>query len=360
MRGLFAIVFYLILACAIPAAAQNAPQRVALLLPLTGAQADLGQAMQNMAVMALFALPDSNVAIVPYDTGGRADLARAAYEKAVSEGAQIILGPLFSAELRAIKQGSRPDIPILSFSNDWQQAGGNTYIMGFAPQPEMAQLYSHLTARGTRFVHLLLADGAYGKEVENFSKQFAQNHAFEVTSAIRFQPQDARAMALGLKKIADSINGKGGGGYAKSYHAIVLSAPSSQLANLDAAMRQEDVSAENFIVALAGGSVDTNLAGYENLRGALVVGSPALARGDGDYKSYYAKPPLPLASLAYDAVIWAGAYLRDLNQGRRPLAGQIAVQGRDGAMRFNGKNIAERQLTLYQVTESGLRGLAGY
>ncbi len=359
MRVLFAIVFCLILSCAASVGAQNAPQRVALLLPLSGAQADLGQAMQNMAVMALFTAPDANLAIVPYDTGGRADLARAAYEKAVSEGAQIILGPLFSAELRAIKQDSRPDIPILSFSNDWQQAGGNTYIMGFAPQPEMAQLYSHLTARGTRFVHLLLADGAYGKEVENFSRQFAQNHAFEVASATRFQPQDARAMAQGLKKIADSIDGKGGG-YAKSYHAIILAAPPSQLANLDAAMRQEDISAENFVVALVGSSVDANLAGYENLRGALVVGSPALARGDGDYKSYYTKPPLPLASLAYDAVIWAAAYLRDSYPGRSPLAGQIAIQGRDGAMRFNGKNIAERQLTLYQVTESGLRGLAGY
>ena len=51
-------------------AAPVGPQRAAMLLPLTGPQAPLGQAMLNAGTMALFDEAPQGVEIAPRDTGG--------------------------------------------------------------------------------------------------------------------------------------------------------------------------------------------------------------------------------------------------------------------------------------------------
>ena len=56
-----------------PSAVQRQPgeARVALLLPLTGAQSGLGQALLNAAQMALFDVGGPNLELTVHDTGGR-------------------------------------------------------------------------------------------------------------------------------------------------------------------------------------------------------------------------------------------------------------------------------------------------
>ena len=69
--------------------------KVALLLPLSGGSAILGEALLHGAEMALFDIADNRFTLLVKDTGDTPDGARAATDAAIGEGARLILGPLF-------------------------------------------------------------------------------------------------------------------------------------------------------------------------------------------------------------------------------------------------------------------------
>ena len=78
------------------------PVKVAVLLPLSGANAELGKAMQEAAQLALFTTGNDRFTLVPRDTGGTPESAANAARSALTEGAQLILGPLLAAEVAAV------------------------------------------------------------------------------------------------------------------------------------------------------------------------------------------------------------------------------------------------------------------
>lgn len=67
------------------------PQRIAVLLPLTGERADIAEPLRQGIVAAYLAEPDENISINFYDTAVAAD---SAYQQALQNGADFIIGPL--------------------------------------------------------------------------------------------------------------------------------------------------------------------------------------------------------------------------------------------------------------------------
>ena len=78
------------------------PAKVALLLPLSGPQAALGQSLFNAAQMALFDVGVTDVTLLPLDTTGTPAGATQAATQALQSGAQLMIGPVFSAEVSAV------------------------------------------------------------------------------------------------------------------------------------------------------------------------------------------------------------------------------------------------------------------
>ena len=63
------------------------PVKVALLVPLSGPNAELGKAMLEAAQLALFTTGSDRLTLVPRDSGGTAESAANAARSAISEGA---------------------------------------------------------------------------------------------------------------------------------------------------------------------------------------------------------------------------------------------------------------------------------
>src|SRR5689334_20225983 len=74
-----------------PAVQPGGLMRAALLVPLTGPSAALGQALVNAAQMALFEVADEHLVLQIYDTQGTPDDTARVTTRAITEGAQIIL-----------------------------------------------------------------------------------------------------------------------------------------------------------------------------------------------------------------------------------------------------------------------------
>src|SRR5262249_5742697 len=95
--------------------------RVALILPLS-AQGNAGvaaQSMKNAAEMALAEFKSPNIQLLVKDDGGTPQGAQASAQQAISEGAEIIVGPLFAQSVNAVGLVARTrNIPVIAFSTD--------------------------------------------------------------------------------------------------------------------------------------------------------------------------------------------------------------------------------------------------
>ncbi|MEM7746341.1 MAG: penicillin-binding protein activator [Pseudomonadota bacterium] len=137
---------------------------IALLAPSTAPNAaSVGAALVNAARMAAVDQGDPLLQLRVYDTAGNAAQARLAAEQAINDDAQIILGPLFGANTKAVKSvASAAGIKVLSFSTDSSVAGDPVYLTGFLPEIAAARITQFARARGLGAIGVFYPNNAYG------------------------------------------------------------------------------------------------------------------------------------------------------------------------------------------------------
>ena len=322
-----------------------APMKIALLLPLTGSQAKLGQAMEQAAQLALFDLGAAEFQLLPRDTGDTPEGAAKAADDAVRDGAQLVLGPIFAPSVRAAAPVvARAGINMIAFSNDSSLAGGNVFVFGFTPQDQIRRIVQYGAGHGAHRIGVLAAEGDYGDVVlAAYGKEAARDNVTTV-------------------KIARLPNG----------HA--------QMAGVIAAFARDGAAAEDAVLIAAGGEqakdaaslltqngfapgkvrrlgtalwAEPGLAGNSDLADAwFAAPSPDLRRHfESRYTDTYGQKPLRLASLAYDATALAAVLAKRSGDPRHAfdrgaIANSNGFVGVDGVFRFLPGGVAERGLAI--------------
>jgi branched-chain amino acid transport system substrate-binding protein len=171
-------------------AAEAGPAKIAFLVPLSGANAELGQAMLDAAQLALFEAPDDRLTLVPRDTGGNAEGAAKAARAVIGDGAQLILGPLLAAEVEAVKPLARDaHLNVIAFSTVTDLAGGNAFLMGFLPRQEVVREVSQARDRGlTRFA-ALAPNSPYGHLMADALRDVASTSGATMTRVEFYDPR---------------------------------------------------------------------------------------------------------------------------------------------------------------------------
>ncbi len=96
-------------------------------------------------------------ALTVLDTGGGAAGAVRAAQAAVKGGAQMLLGPLFAAETRAV--AAAVAVPVLALTNDAAAQGGAAFVLGITPAQATSAILGYARSRGVRRV-LAIDDGS--------------------------------------------------------------------------------------------------------------------------------------------------------------------------------------------------------
>ncbi len=315
--------------------------RIALLLPLSGKDAAVGQSIANATTLALMDTKASNIRITSYDT---ARGAQAAAQRAIADGNRLILGPLFGDDVVAIAAAANAArVPIISYSNDVGIAGNNVFVMGYVPAQSVDRVVRHARAQGiTRFAALVPA-GTYGQRASSAMLASVKAAGGTVVSMQSYGAGNT-AITAALKKMQGD----------SAYEAILIADSGAAAVRIVPLIR-------------ANGGTDARILGTElwNTERTLPA-SPAM-RGawfasvsDGLYRQYAAKyraqfgsDPFRLSTLGYDSVLLTTRIARDWKPGTpfpmdrlRDAGGFI---GLDGAFRFGRTGVAERLLEVQQV-----------
>ena len=165
-----------------PVVDADGPVRVALLLPLSGPSAALGESLLNAALMALHDVGDERLTLLPRDTQGLPEGAFDAVERAVADGAQIILGPVFSASVQAAAQVTRGRaLNMIAFSTDQSVAGDGVYLIGFMPEQQVDRVVSFAARQGLQRFAALIPATAFGDTVASAMQSVAAREGAALT-----------------------------------------------------------------------------------------------------------------------------------------------------------------------------------
>lgn len=157
--------------------------RAALLAPLSGPQASIGQIMREAASLG-GAVGGPGAEIDLRDAGTTEQSAVDAARQAVEAGAAMILGPLFSGQSRAVAQAVGRKVPVVSFSNDSAIAGGNLYVYGVTPLQSAKSVMGFAAARGLRRIAVVAPPGEFGTRSVAAAQAAAQGYGIALSEPV--------------------------------------------------------------------------------------------------------------------------------------------------------------------------------
>ena len=362
--------------------------RVGFLVPLSGPDAPLGQALLDAAQLALFDLADDQFVLVPRDTAGTQDGAAAAAEAAIVQGVRLIIGPLFGAATPIVAERARTaNVNVLSFSNDRTIAGGGVFILGLAPPQQVTRVVGYARSHGISRFGALLPDSAYGYVIEDALLRATSDGA-QVTSVERY-PQngdaapaarrvaayDARhanlvAQRRALEASNDDVsrealrrlrNVETAGDF--PYEAIMLPEFGNRLTAVAPLLPYFDLDVAQVRVLGTALWDDPRVRREASLHGAWFAAPPPEARADfvRRFRETYGREPPRLATIAYDATALAAVLARraggaDFSQ--TALTNPAGFAGLDGLFRLLPDGSNERGLAVLEVRREAFRTIS--
>lgn len=314
--------------------------RVALLVPLTGGNAEVGQSIANATTMALLDTNADNLRITTYDTATGASSAAA---RAIADGNKLILGPLLGEDAGAVIAEARPaGVPLIAFSNDNTVAARDVFLMGQSPEQSIRRAVDYARGKGSKNFAALVPNGEYGRRVE-----LAFNDAVRAAGGAVMSVQRYDRGNTSIVSAAQRLTASGG------FDTVVI-ADSARLSVMAARELKERTPALH-LIGTELWSGESEIASSAVLRGGwfAAISDDRWRQFTDSYQSRFGSRPYRVATLGYDAVLLTLRIARDWKPGTPfPTASMVdpmGFLGLDGPFRFRRTGIGERAMEVRQV-----------
>ncbi|MDR1476883.1 MAG: penicillin-binding protein activator [Rickettsiales bacterium] len=162
--------------------------RIAVLSPDSSAQA--AAEIRNAAMLAMFNVRSDRVILQFYDSKGTSDGARAAARAAASEGASVVVGPLFADEVRGVRQAS-VGVSAISFTTDQGALGSGIFSIGFLLEQQISRIVEYAVASGRSRFALVLPKSDTGDFIRGAFKRYADRFGGEIVAEESYRKDTA-------------------------------------------------------------------------------------------------------------------------------------------------------------------------
>jgi branched-chain amino acid transport system substrate-binding protein len=327
------------------------PVKVALVLPLTasGNAGTVAQSMRNAAELAMTQF-QGDIQVLTKDDAGSAATAQQVAQQAVDDGAEIILGPLFSTSVQAVGQVARArNIPVIAFSTDSSVAGHGVYLLSLLPESDVTRIVDYAVSQGKRSFVALIPDNAYGGVVEAQFRQDVAEKGGRIVALERFSAGKTQDAARAVAQAAGSAD------------ALFIPGDPESVPGMVQALKLSGVNLSRLQLLGTGLWEDQRIFGDPALQGAWYVGPDPTAPNNyksfaARYRSKFGNEPARTASLSNDAVTLVAALTK--TQGTKRFTPEVLTNasgysGTDGVFRFRPDGSNQRGLAVLRVTQSG-------
>lgn len=331
------------------------PVPVALLVPRgSGNSGDdvLAQSLENAARLAVAELDGAEIDLRVYGTAADPQTAATAAEQAVSDGAKIILGPVYAEAANAVGLAmADKNVNVLSFSNNASIAGGNVFILGPTFSNTANRLMGYAASRGNTRIVVVHGNDTAGQLGRNAIQNATLSTDAQVVSTVEYElSQEGVSNAAPQIKTAVDQNGA---------NAVFLTSTASGALPLYASLlpsmgvRQPEVQ----FIGLTRWDIPAQTLSLPGLQGGLfALPNPnRIAAFASRYEAAYGAAPHPIGGLAFDGVAAIGALAAQGN--RDALTGAALTQpngfqGVSGVFRLREDGTNERALAVATIQDN--------
>jgi ABC-type branched-subunit amino acid transport system substrate-binding protein len=315
--------------------------RIALLVPMSGETAAVGQAIANATTMALLDTNADNLRITTYNTS--TGLASAA-QQAIADGNKLILGPLMADAVPVVQSAARAaGVPVITFASDNSVASADVFVMGHTPDQSIRRSVQFARARGANRFAVLLPEGDYGARSAS-----ALEKALKDFGGTLVRREGYARGNTSIVSAAARLRAAGG------YDTVVI-ADSPRLGLEAADELQRGVNPRTQLIGTELWSGEPVIARAALMEGALfaAVSDTRYKRFAESYETRFGSKPYRIATLGYDAVLLTLRVARQWKVGNPFPKGELYDRGGflgvDGPFRFNRSGIADRALEVREV-----------
>lgn len=315
--------------------------RIALLVPLSGPNAALGQSIANATTMALLDTNAKTIRITSYDTAAGPG---AAAKKAIAEGAKLFLGPVEAddvAAIAAVARGAR--VPLITYSSDEGVAKPDVFQMGTTPFNSIARTVKYARGRGALRFGLLAPNGDYGSRASAAFTSAVRAAGGTVVASSTYDRSNTSVVSA-----AHRLRGRG------TFDAILI-ADGTRFAVLAAPNLKASAAASPRLLGTELWSGESALAKTPSLRGSWFAAVPdtRFRQFADSYKARFGSAPYRSATMGYDSVLLAVRIARDWRIGTPFPAARLTDRdgflGLDGPFRFGAGGAIERSLEVREA-----------
>lgn len=310
--GLAGFCALLLSACGVPQTAGDpgggdGTAQVALLLPYgTGdpGTEEVARGIENAARLAAADVEGADLDVRVYDTRGDAGRASEVARQAVAEGADILVGPLFSDAANAAGQAvSGTGVNVLALSNNADIAGGNVFVLGYTYEDIARRVAGYAAAQGRTRMSVVYPDTPAGAVARDAAARAVAGTG-AVLAGLHGYPFTTEGLVEAAPDIAGEIRAAGG-------TAVILTDSATGGLPLIAQMLRDSGlgAGQTRFLGLTRWDIPAQTLTQPGLQGGLFARpDPAfLTPFQAAYAQTYAAQPAALAPLGYDAVAAAGA-----------------------------------------------------
>ncbi len=332
----------------------SGPVKVALILPLTQGTtpSNVGISLRNAADLALSEAGNTDITLIVKDDQSTPDGATAATQAALSDGASLIIGPLYAANVRAAAQvASGAHKPMIAFSTDASVAQPGVYLLSFLVESYVDRIIDFAVSKGKKSFAALIPDNDYGRIAGAEFQQAAARRGVRVMELENYQPQTVNDAAKKIAALGNQID------------ALFIADQAGAMPAVAQALTANKVDSHKVQILGTGLWNDPRVLALPALQGAWFAapdntGFNAFA---ARYRAKYGSEPTRIATLSYDAVSLAVALAH------RPGADHFAdgvltnhagFNGADGVFRFRANGLNDRALAIMQINNGVATQLA--
>lgn len=336
-----------------PALVPSTPSvhKIGLLLPLSGSHGDLGRGMLQAAEMALFEAGGDSVTLLPQDT---AQGAHQAALKALDEGAELLLGPIFAAEVEAVKPLLHArNVNLISFSTDQNVAGNRIFILGFLPAQQIERVIHLAKEKGLSKIAALTPDSPYGHLIDQTLKRLESQGTIQLLGITHYTKGDLLEGNPGNVRLLEEVELY----KTKGLDALVIPEGGENLAYLMLILKSQ--LPLRILGSSQWDSPTTLQYAAAGLEGGMFAATSSQERQNFEArfnKAYGAMPPR-IATLAFDAIALAVS-LANRGYDLKNLTFSEGFSGTEGLFRLTPQGLNERGLAVFEVNASGFRTLS--
>jgi len=160
--------------------------KIGMLLPLSGEKSKVGKSLLRASQLSLNKTNNKNIKLFVKDTEDPYKNIISSYYELIGEDVDIILGPLFSENIKLIAPIALDDKTIMiTLSNNTEIKNKNIFISGLTPENEITEVLKYAISKGGNKFGVILPDNRYGLR----SKELIENKS-QISKIVLYDPKE--------------------------------------------------------------------------------------------------------------------------------------------------------------------------